>query len=348
MKKVMQPMKPELRATASLRPVRLDFPGLCLLMLLLTGCAGQQLAANPVVADNSQFTVVRVAATDSYASLAQKYYGDATLAERISRLNPALFPASGEWVVLPKQPINRSGVYPDGYRTIPILCYHRFSQSSDTSDAMNLPISRFREQMRFLQSNGYQVIPLYQLSSYLRGEQDIPAKSVVLTADDGYRSFYELAYPVLKEFNYPLTLFVYTDFVGAPMASNWQQLREMESSGLVQIQSHSKSHASLAIAPDDETDLDALIKQEISYPNKVLEKKLGHPVTLFSYPYGDSSDQAIAQLNRSGISMAVTVQQGGNPSFANPYLLRRTMVYADDDMNEFKRKLATFRPEKLQ
>lgn len=344
----MQQMKPVLHVTINHQLADVRLFAFCLLLLLLSGCAGQTLNSRQIIADNDQFTLVRVTESDSYASLAQQYYSDATMAERISRINPSEFPADGELVIVPKQPLNRSGVYPDGYRTIPILCYHRFSKGSDTSDAMNLPIARFREQMQFLHSNGYQVIPLYQLDSYLRGEQDMPAKSVVLTADDGYRSFYELAFPVLQEFNYQATLFVYTDFIGAPMASDWQQLREMESSGLVQIQSHSKSHTSLAIPPDEETDLTALIRQEIAYPKKMLQRELGHPNTIFSYPYGDSSDQAIQQLNNSGIHMAVTVQQGGNPSFANPYLLRRTMVYADDDMDEFKRKLLTFEEEMLK
>ena len=64
---------------------------------------------------------------------------------------------------------------------------------------------------------------------------------------------------------------------------------------------------------------------------------------LFSYPYGDSSDTAVALLKEQGVRMAVTVRRGGNPSFADPYMLQRTMIYADDNLASFKRKLQVFR-----
>ena len=70
---------------------------------------------------------------------------------------------------------------------------------------------------------------------------------MVITIDDGYRSTYEVAFPVLKRHSFPATVFLYSDFVGAGDALTWAQMKEMTQSGLIDIQPHSKSHANLTL-----------------------------------------------------------------------------------------------------
>jgi peptidoglycan/xylan/chitin deacetylase (PgdA/CDA1 family) len=146
----------------------------------------------------------------------------------------------------------------------------------------------------------------------------------------------------------PATLFVYTDFVGAPLGVSWEQIEEMQHSGIIDIQSHSKSHASLVIPADDELNFTEEIRHQIHYPRALIERKLHKHADIFSYPYGDSSDHAIDELAAQGIRMSVTVQQGGNPAFVNPYLLKRTMIYSDDSIETFADKLSVFHSEELQ
>ena len=317
-----------------------------ILTALLTGCSSD---SSTILGEDSHFLLVRIKPGDTYKSLAEQYYGTPSLAEKIRSLNPELKAKGGDIIAIPKNNTNPAGVYPDGYRTIPILCYHRFTRQQHSDERLNLPEDMLRQQLRYLTDNNYQVIALNELDAYLGGEKEIPEKSVVITIDDGYRSVYEIAYPLFKKFNTPATLFVYTDFIGAPMAINWKQTKEMSASGLIDIQSHSKSHASLVTPekPESEAEFIQRIKREIQYPKAILERKLNKKIDLFSYPYGDSSDDAIYLLKERKIRMAVTVQHGGNPSFSNPLLLHRAMVYADDTIESFRNKLTTFHQERF-
>ena len=85
--------------------------------------------------------------------------------------------------------------------------------------------------MEYLARNGYRVIPLAQLARFLDGKEPLPRKSVVITIDDGYRSTYEIAYPILKKYGFPATVFLYSDFVGAADAMTWAQMKEMVALG---------------------------------------------------------------------------------------------------------------------
>src|SRR6185369_9796043 len=102
--------------------------------------------------------------------------------------------------------------------------------------------------------NGYKVLALKDLPAFLQGERALPAKTVVLTFDDGYESVYRHAFPVLRKHGFTATVFVYTDFVGAGDALTWSQIQEMHASGLVDIQAHSKTHVNLLERLPDETE----------------------------------------------------------------------------------------------
>ncbi|WP_168188268.1 polysaccharide deacetylase family protein [Hahella sp. CCB-MM4] len=250
-------------------------------------------------------------------------------------------PSAGQLVVLPLKNRNPTGVYPGYYKTIPVLCYHQFTDSVTSSHPLVLRQKKFRRQMQYLKDHDYQVLRLEDLSQYLEGDKPIPDKSVILTIDDGYRSIYDVAYPILREFNYPATVFVYTDFVGAGAALTWGQIRELEDGGLISFQSHSKSHASLATGQEpDQAKID-FIQIEIAQPKTVLQHKLGVTSRHFAYPYGDSSETAVKFLESEGYERAYTVQAGGNPTFVDPMRMRRAMIYDTDTLASFKLKLTT-------
>ncbi|MEH6825507.1 MAG: polysaccharide deacetylase family protein [Motiliproteus sp.] len=317
----------------------------------LSGCGGGALQPGAVdqhveelMAKDANFLLIRSRPGDSFRSIAERLYGSATAAQRLRELNPALDPQGGELVAAPARVVNPSGVYRTGYRTIPILSYHQFTARQQARNRLQQTASGFRAQLTFIRDQGYQVLRLSQLPEYLNGAREIPPKSVIITIDDGYRSAYDVAYPLLREFGYPVTLFVYTDFIGAPAAVSWPQMKTMLASGLVDIQSHAKSHASLVAPSVPTADYSRWLVAEVTEGRRILEQRLGYRVDLFSYPYGDSNDAAVMLLKKQGFRLATTVHQGGNPSFSDPYRLRRTMVYSDDDLSSFKRKLQVFVP----
>jgi peptidoglycan/xylan/chitin deacetylase (PgdA/CDA1 family) len=181
-------------------------------------------------------------------------------------------------------------------------------------------------------------------------ERPIPQRAVVITIDDGYRSVYDVAYPILKAHGFRATLFVYTDFVGARLGLNWDQIREMDASGVIDVQNHSKSHGSMSRGPADGT-ADAYatrVSREITVPEGLLRDRLKKDIDQFAYPYGDSSTIVVSALRQRHYDTAVTVWRGGNPSFANPLMLRRDMVYSEYSLDAFKKLLRVYQPVDLR
>lgn len=309
----------------------------------------ERLTNNEIARDPS-FAIVRLGSGETVEDIAQRYLGARNQAWQIYELNgyPSAHDngqnghgvpvATGSLLAVPLQPVNLSGVFADGYRAIPILCYHQFSPGAKAHNQLAVAAQVFEEQLAYLARNGYQVIPLAELDAILSRKLPIPEKTVVLTIDDGYRSIYTIAYPLLKKYNVPATVFLYTDFVGGNAALSWRQLQEMRDSGLIDVQSHTRTHASLAATNNDadQSRYKARVRDEIQQAEKMLERHLGKTPRYLSYPYGDSSDYAVGLLRKSGYALAMTVERGANPSFADPYLLRRTMVYNNHTLDDFK------------
>ena len=168
-----------------------------------------------LLARDESFAIVVAGPGEDLGLLAQRYLGDRSKRWWIAEFNAIEEVRSGQTVVIPLKAANPSGVYANGYLTIPILCYHRFGSRSSQ---LAVTPAAFEAQMDYLARNGYQVIPLSRLIGFLERGEPVPRKSVVLTIDDGYRSTYEIAFPILRKHGFPATVFLYGDFVGAPDA----------------------------------------------------------------------------------------------------------------------------------
>jgi peptidoglycan/xylan/chitin deacetylase (PgdA/CDA1 family) len=205
--------------------------------------------------------------------------------------------------------------------------------------------TNFAAQLDWLARNDYRVIRLRDMREFLEGKRPLPRRAVVITFDDGYSSFYKLAYPALKKYGFAATLFLYTDFVGAGDGLTWLQMQEMEASGLIDIESHSKSHPDLIqhLAGESEDHYRERIETEIRIPREVIQQKLQKTTTVFAYPFGDANELALGALTHNGYQLAATVTPGGNPFFAQPLMLRRTMIFGDQDIEVFKTRLQVFR-----
>jgi len=295
----------------------------------------------PVLAHDDELSIVIAAAGENANALAQRYLGDASKGWWIMETNGGGEIRPGQVVVIPLKARNPIGVYADGYQTIPILCYHRFGAKASK---LTVTPAAFAAQMQFLAKNGYHVVPLARVDEFLSGRTPLPRKSVVITIDDGYRSAFEIAWPILKQYGFPATVFLYSDFVGAGDALNWAQMKEMTASGLVDVQPHSKTHANLTLRQADETDARyrERVRKEVDTPIGLIKERLSLPSTSFAYPYGDVNEIVVDLLARQGTQVGVTVTPGGNGFFAYPYMLRRNMVFGNEDLDAFKAKLNVF------
>jgi len=327
---------------------RLRLETLLFLTVWLWGCAAPPPAAEhaapttgEVIGRNDDFVVVVAQPGDTLASLAVNYLGDAQLAWRIAEFNDVTEARPGVELAIPLKWPNAIGVYAQGYQTVPILCYHRFSTHRAK---LAVTPAAFAAQMDYLATNHYRVISLTELQGFLQGREALPRRTVVITIDDGYRSTFDAAFPILKKHGFHATVFLYSDFVGAADALTWPQMQEMQQSGLIDIQPHSKTHANLVLRQPQENEAQyrERIRKEVDVPSDVIAARLATKTTLFAYPYGDTNEVVIDELKHRGLALGATVTPGGNGFFADPYMLRRTMVFGEDDITAFASKLVVF------
>jgi len=166
----------------------------------------------------------------------------------------------------------------------------------------------FAGQLAAIAKGRFTVIPLSRLRDHLVSGAPIPQKSLVLTFDDNGQGIYQNAYPLLRKYRFSATLFVHTNYVGKTTSkhhSTWDQLREMERSGLIEVQSLTANH------PPDLTKLsDADVVHEFRLSAFSLERRLGRPVYAVVYPY-DVYDERVARLAaQSGYTLGFSEDWG--------------------------------------
>ncbi len=283
----------------------------------------------------------------SAEELASEFLGDPNKSWIIEEANQPGGLQSGQAVVIPLVIKNKGGLTRRGFQTVPVLTYHRFGDNCDSPLCM--PADVFDRQMRYLKDNGYHTVTPAELIDFLRYRKPLPRKSVWITMDDGYRSTYKVAYPILKQYGFTATMFVYTEFVGASrLAVTWEQLREMKANGFV-VGSHTVTHSDLTKPRSDESEDEfiARVRRELGESKKTIDKKLGQNTTVLAYPFGYYDRRAVNLAHDAGYKLAASVRRGGNPFFANPLALRRDQVLKRD-MGTFKKRLITFYPLALE
>tara|TARA_R110002110_G_scaffold66978_1_gene182923 strand:- start:4347 stop:5309 length:963 start_codon:yes stop_codon:yes gene_type:complete len=320
------------------------------MIAVLGACATTAPQQLDIIARDDSFALLRIAQGQTADDLARALYGHQGERWQLDEANPGHSFAAGEVVAAPLKPLNISGVYPDGYRVLPILCYHQFRQTGATEHRLELSAAAFEQQLKYLRDNHFITLSLDDVAAILRDEKPIPEKAVVITIDDGYRSVYDVAYPLLKKYAAKATLFLYTDFIGAGKALNWQQVNEMARSELIDIESHAKSHTSLARLPQDsdEASYRLRLQQEYAGSQAAFKRHSGAAPRYLSYPYGDSSELAATLADTHNYVLAATVTRGDNTSATDPFLLHRTMIYDTHSLPQFARLLRTFRQADLQ
>jgi len=198
-----------------------------------------------------------------------------------------------------------------------IFGYHRFVNTVRRPDTEITP-QAFEAQMQELKNKNITVIPMQDFLAWRRGEKAIPVKSAIITFDDGWKSQHEVAWPILKKFNYPVTLFVYTEgirpghFSGGESMS-WDQLAEMRDAG-VDIQGHTATHSDLRkpydkvakkkLSPEE---YEEWLQKEIAGSKQMIEQKLGVKVNCFAVPYGFHNDHIRDVAMKAGYEALFTV-----------------------------------------
>ena len=297
--------------------------------------------------ESDEFIVVLAQPGDTPQSLAAKFLGDPSRDWMIEDYNGSATFTPGQKIVIPKRFWNLAGVDSSGFQLVPILVYHNFAPQA--KGRMVIAAKTFEAQMRYLKSNGFRVVSLKEFVEFASLQRQLPRKSLVLSFDDGYKSFMQHAYPILKELGFTATLFVYTDYVGTGGNSlSWADLKKLAAEGF-QIEAHSKSHADLRRATGERADEYAKrLSVELNQPRDVFLKNLGsYPPTL-AYPFGYQDDSVVQKAKEAGYIAAFTVRRQGNPSFVEPLRIHRSQIYAPMTLEDFIKNLNVFNLEDLQ
>lgn len=340
-----------------MNPGRGSAVALLALVALLAGCASHPQGADRarvdsrnvttasrdgVIAANSRYVIYAPRPEDTLETLAGRFLGSEKRAWEIAEFNGVTSLSPAEPVAIPLEPANPRGVRHDGYQTIPILAYHRIGTRNSR---MVLPPEKFEAQLEYLKRHDYTVIRLADVPDFLAGKRALPARSVVITFDDGHVSVHQYAFPLLMKYGYPATFFLYTDFLGAKEALSWAQIREMAATGLMDFQSHSKTHANLSVRLPGETDRDyrRRLDGEVRIASDAIRRNLQVRADYFAYPLGDANQAVLDTLKRADFKLGLTVNPGGNAFFAHPFLMRRTMVFGEYDLAAFEATLQVVR-----
>jgi len=304
-------------------------------------------ASGGVLAANDRFVIYVPESGDTLGAIARRFLGAEERQWEIADFNGAAQVVPGRALVVPLQPVNPRGVYADGYQTVPILTYHRVGTGVSR---MSVSPSEFEQQLEYLRRNDYRVVRLADLPDFLEGRRPLPRRAVIITFDDGHISSYQHAYPLLVKYGFPATFFLYTDFLGARDALSWPQVREMQKSGLADFQLHSRTHANLTLRLPGESEqrYRERLDGEIRTPRDLIQRNIPGKVVHYAYPFGDANEVVLERLGRADFVLGLTVNPGGNAFFANPLMLRRSMIFGGSDLATFKAALQVFRESDLR
>jgi len=206
-----------------------------------------------------------------------------------------------------------------------IFCYHGLVDKVRYPGTQTTPAA-FEAQMKELKDRGITVIGMQDLLAWKRGEKNIPPRCAVITFDDGMKSQYEVAWPIMKKLGYTFTMFIYTEGVrgglfGGGEAITWEQLADMRDNG-IDIQAHSATHQDLREGhpvtvrqPDGKKERKKLsgpeyeqfLQNELVGCKQLLEQRLGIKVNCFAVPYGFYNEHVKEIARNAGYDAMFTV-----------------------------------------
>ena len=161
-----------------------------------------------------------------------------------------------------------------------VYMYHKFNIYKYPST--NIKLEQLENHLQELSKSKYNVISLEHIVDSIINDINLPENTIGISVDDADRSFLEVAWPLFKKFNFPVTLFVTTNTI-ANIKNNyltWDEIRLIQNEG-VTIGSHSYSHSHLANFTSNQ------LLEEIENSNKIFMKEIGKIPNLFAYPYGE-------------------------------------------------------------
>jgi len=186
---------------------------------------------------------------------------------------------------------------PDDTRAL-VLMYHSFDRGSAD---LTVDGWQFKRQLTWLRDNHIEIVTTSELVAFLRGERKLPARVAIITIDDGDKSVYKVAWPILRRLRVPFTLALPTKLMQENKKHrmlSWDQVREMIASGLCEVGSHGHEHKSIIYFSDDQA------VRELTTSRRILERETGMRPTVYFYPLGSFDERTSALVEKVGYRAA--------------------------------------------
>ncbi len=212
---------------------------------------------------------------------------------------------------------------------VPILTYHQVRPMTESDDEryrrfITTP-EEFERQMQFIKDQGYNVISLSDAVVHLANNKPLHGKNIAITFDDGYRSQYTFAFPILQKFGYTGTFFIYTNAIDNLNASmTWEEISDLDGHGMT-IGAHTRSHAMLTNIGDKK-----ILRDEIEGSKEDIQAHLQKNIDLFAYPFGAYDESIKTEVESAGFRGAVSVNMGHLQTKDIRYALKRYNVNDND------------------
>lgn len=223
--------------------------------------------------------------------------------------------------------------------------YHHLEKGCKTNEPYTITLGQFERQLRFLQHKGFTTITFADLFRVLDGTDPAPPKPVIVTFDDGYSSFLELALPAIVSHKMKATIFIVAGEVGG--YNRWDMehgvarrqllseegIRAVLEAGM-EVGSHGWAHRNMRDCTEPE------FREEIFRSKLELAIRFGFNPEVFSYPFGAFSPIHYPLLEEAGYRGAVSILSDQPAVTSNRFAMRRVYIHADDGAIRFRWKLS--------
>ena len=233
--------------------------------------------------------------------------------------------------------VNASVGQPAQTVDLPVLMYHHILKDRNRWNDYVISPDLFEQDLQYLKANGYTAISIAELMDFLKEQTPLPEKPILITFDDGYESMYEYAFPLLQKYQMKAVISIigkYTDLYSGNVTKsvsyshvNWDQLRQMQESGLVEIGNHTYDmhhndggrKGIRKLESETISQYRKKLSEDIGALNQEIAKELGKSTEIFAYPFGSFSQDSEMILKELGFKVILTCEEKVNHLSSGDY-----------------------------